>query len=47
MKIKFALDPYGYEVVLGNIAEEIYNKNESLLNCVFLRDYNSIIRTKN
>ena len=27
--------------------ENINNKNESLLNCVFLRDYNSIIRTKN
>ena len=26
MKIKFALGPYGYELVLGNISEEIYNK---------------------
>ena len=26
MKIKFALGPYGYEIVLGNITEEIYNK---------------------
>ena len=26
MKIKFVLGPYGYEVVLGNISEEIYNK---------------------
>jgi len=26
MKIKFALGPYGYEVVLGNITEQIYNK---------------------
>ena len=26
MKIKFALGPYGYEVVLGNITEKIYNK---------------------
>ena len=26
MKIKFVLGPYGYEVVLGNITEEIYNK---------------------
>ncbi len=26
MKIKFALGPYGYEVVLGNISEQIYNK---------------------
>ena len=26
MKIKFILGPYGYEVVLGNISEQIYNK---------------------
>ena len=26
MKIKFMLGPYGYEVVLGNISEQIYNK---------------------
>ena len=26
MKIKFALGPYGYEIVLGNITEKIYNK---------------------
>ncbi len=26
MKIKFILGPYGYEVVIGNISEEIYNK---------------------
>ena len=26
MKIKFAVGPYGYEVVLGNITEQIYNK---------------------
>ena len=26
MKIKFVLGPYGYEVVLGNITEKIYNK---------------------
>ena len=26
MKIKFVLGPYGYEVVIGNISEEIYNK---------------------
>ena len=26
MKIKFALGPYGYEVVIGNINEKIYNK---------------------
>ena len=26
MKIRFVLGPYGYEVVLGNISEQIYNK---------------------
>ena len=26
MKIKFVLGPYGYEVVIGNLSEEIYNK---------------------
>ena len=26
MDIKFTLGPYGYEVVLGNISEQIYNK---------------------
>ena len=26
MKIKFTFGPYGYEVVLGNISEQIYNK---------------------
>ena len=26
MRIKFILGPYGYEVVLGNISEQIYNK---------------------
>ena len=26
MKIKFALGPYGYEVVIGNISEQVYNK---------------------
>jgi len=26
MKIKFVLGPYGYEVVIGNINEKIYNK---------------------
>ena len=25
MKIKFVLGPYGYEVVLGNISEQVYN----------------------
>ena len=27
--------------------ENIDNKNESLLNCLFLRDYDSVIKTKN
>ena len=26
MKIKFVLGSYGYEVVLGNISEQVYNK---------------------
>ena len=26
MKIRFVLGPYGYEVVLGNISEQVYNK---------------------
>ena len=26
MKIKFVLGPYGYEIVLGNISEQFYNK---------------------
>ena len=26
MKIKFTLGPYGYEVVMGNISEHVYNK---------------------
>ena len=26
MKIKFVLGPYSYEVVLGNISEQVYNK---------------------
>jgi hypothetical protein len=35
MKIKFTFGPYGYEVVLGNITEKIYNKysqDNNLLN---------------
>ena len=38
MNIKFILGPYGYEVVLGNISEQIYNKysqdNEALNDAV-------------
>ena len=34
MKIKFVLGPYGYEVVIGNISEEIYNK--------YSQDYDSL-----
>ena len=38
MKIKFTFGPYGYEVVLGNITEKIYNKHSqdnNLLNDAF------------
>ena len=34
MKIKFVLGPYGYEVVIGNLSEEIYNK--------YSQDYDSL-----
>ena len=38
MKIRFTLGPYGYEVVLGNISEQVYNKysqdNNSLRDAV-------------
>ena len=38
MKIKFVLGPYGYEVVLGSISEQTYNKycqdNDALQNAV-------------
>ena len=40
MKIKFVLGPYGYEVVLGNISEEIYNKysQDNLIFGLMLKD---------
>ena len=48
MKIKFALGPYGYEVVLGNITEEIYNKfsqdNDALRDAVRGFEENSDIK---
>ena len=48
MKIKFALGPYGYEVVLGNITEEIYNKfsqdNDALRDAVTVFEENSDIK---
>ena len=48
MKIKFALGPYGYEVVLGNITEEIYNKfsqdNDALRDAVTGFEENSDIK---
>ena len=34
MKIKFVLGPYGYEVVIGDISDEIYNK--------YSQDYDSL-----
>ena len=51
MKIKFALGPYGYEVVLGNITEQIYNKyaedNQALVDDVsgFNEDSEIILKT--
>ena len=48
MKIKFALGPYGYEIVLGNITEEIYNKfsqdNDALRDAVTGFEENSDIK---
>lgn len=48
MKIKFALGPYGYELVLGNITEEIYNKfsqdNDALRDAVTGFEENSDIK---
>ena len=48
MKIKFTLGPYGYEVVLGNISEKIYNKyiqdNDALRDAVTGFEENSDIK---
>ena len=48
MKIKFVLGPYGYEVVIGNISEEVYNKysqdNDALINAVTGFEENSDIK---
>ena len=48
MKIKFALGPYGYELVLGSITEEIYNKfsqdNDALRDAVTGFEENSDIK---
>ena len=48
MKIKFILGPYGYEVVLGNISEEVYNKysqdNDALINAVTGFEENSDLK---
>ena len=48
MKIKFVLGPYGYEVVLGNISEKIYNKyiqdNDALRDAVTGFEENSDIK---
>ncbi len=48
MKIKFVRGPYGYEVVLGNISEKIYNKyiqdNDALRDAVTGFEENSDIK---
>ena len=48
MKIKFAIGPYGYEVVLANISEEIYNKysqdNDALRDAVTGFEENSDLK---
>ena len=48
MNIKFILGPYGYEVVLGNISEEVYNKysqdNDALINAVTGFEENSDLK---
>ena len=48
MKIKFVLGPYGYEVVLGNISEKIYNKyiqdNDALRDAVTGFEENSDLK---
>ena len=48
MKIKFMLGPYGYEVVLGNISEQIYNKysqdNDALRDAVTGFEENSDLK---
>ena len=48
MRIKFAIGPYGYEVVLGNISEEIYNKysqdNDALRDAVTGFEENSDLK---
>ena len=48
MKIKFAIGPYGYEVVLANITEEIYNKysqdNDALRDAVTGFEENSDLK---
>ena len=38
--------PTWHKEFMERYKENINNKNESLLNCVFLRDYNSVIKTK-
>ena len=48
MKIKFLLGPYGYEAVIGNISEEIYNKysqdNDALRDAVTGFEENSDLK---
>jgi len=48
MRIKFVIGPYGYEVVLANISEEIYNKysqdNDALRDAVTGFEENSDLK---
>ena len=39
--------PTWHKDFMHRYKENINNKDENLLNCVFLRDYDSIIKTKN
>jgi hypothetical protein len=39
--------PTWHKEFMDRYKENIDNKNESLLNCLFLRDYDSVIKTKN
>ena len=39
--------PTWHKEFMDRYKENINNKNESLLNCLFLRDYDSVVKTKN
>ena len=51
MKIKFTFGPYGYEVVIGSITEQDYNKysqdNDSLRDAVSGFEENSDLKLLN